>query len=443
MPFYGEVEAEGVYFLRHNSSMRIPTPPTMKNHGNHVASLSQLSAGSRSRQRRRARRSFRRRSRRSCSSRTDASSESEPATRAAAASASGCPNFEPGSDIVARVTILCEGTQGHLTGVAIDTLRARGREPAGLGARREGGLEGCQAAAPGRAHARLAAAPAGEVPRVRRLVHLPDGRRHAHDRDGRRARLPRRRSVRPRPAPAAEDEPVRAQDARGRRAHRLGCEDDPGGWLRRAAEAAARAWAPHVRRRGGDGQRARAEGDPLRRRVGPPGGRGGGRRAAAGADAVDARSARRLRRGGPRELHLERPQGSPQHAPGVRPRLLHGRRARRRDDRQQGQGSLRETVRPSRMPSLRPSARTAAGATRPRTASSRSTSSRASISRATARETTRRTISACGPRVPRRDRGHVGADVPGTGVRGTATGTSRSRRRTASSAGRSPRRAAA
>ena len=42
MPFYGEVEAEGVYFLRHNSSMRIPTPPTMKNHGNYVASLSQL-----------------------------------------------------------------------------------------------------------------------------------------------------------------------------------------------------------------------------------------------------------------------------------------------------------------------------------------------------------------------------------------------------------------
>src|SRR4029453_14837248 len=42
VPFYGEVPGEGVYFLRHNSSMRIPTPPTMKNHGNYVASLSQL-----------------------------------------------------------------------------------------------------------------------------------------------------------------------------------------------------------------------------------------------------------------------------------------------------------------------------------------------------------------------------------------------------------------
>ena len=30
------------------------------------------------------------------------------------------PNFEPGSDIRARVTILAEGTQGHLTGVALE-----------------------------------------------------------------------------------------------------------------------------------------------------------------------------------------------------------------------------------------------------------------------------------------------------------------------------------
>ena len=38
-------------------------------------------------------------------------------------------NFEPGSDILARVTILCEGTQGHLTGVAIDTFGLEGESP--------------------------------------------------------------------------------------------------------------------------------------------------------------------------------------------------------------------------------------------------------------------------------------------------------------------------
>ena len=92
MPFYGEVEAEGVYFLRHNSSMRIPTPPTMKNHGNYVASLSQLTRWLAEQAEEAGRDDpVRRRSRRSCSSRTDASSESEPATRDAAASASGWP----------------------------------------------------------------------------------------------------------------------------------------------------------------------------------------------------------------------------------------------------------------------------------------------------------------------------------------------------------------
>src|SRR5207247_8546827 len=42
MPFFGRVEHESVYFLTAGRAMRIPTPPTMRNHGNFVASLSQL-----------------------------------------------------------------------------------------------------------------------------------------------------------------------------------------------------------------------------------------------------------------------------------------------------------------------------------------------------------------------------------------------------------------
>jgi electron-transferring-flavoprotein dehydrogenase len=38
-------------------------------------------------------------------------------------------NFEPGADIVAKVTVLAEGTQGHLTGVALDRFGLRGGEP--------------------------------------------------------------------------------------------------------------------------------------------------------------------------------------------------------------------------------------------------------------------------------------------------------------------------
>jgi electron-transferring-flavoprotein dehydrogenase len=129
MPFYGEVEAEGVYFLRHNSSMRIPTPPTMKNHGNYVASLSQLT-------------------RWLAEQAEEAGATILPETvaekllvkdgrvvgvrtgdKGRGRFGERLPNFEPGSDILARVTILCEGTQGHLTGVAIDTFGLEGESP--------------------------------------------------------------------------------------------------------------------------------------------------------------------------------------------------------------------------------------------------------------------------------------------------------------------------
>jgi electron-transferring-flavoprotein dehydrogenase len=39
------------------------------------------------------------------------------------------PNFEPGSDIRARAVVLAEGTQGHLTGVAIDHFGLHGESP--------------------------------------------------------------------------------------------------------------------------------------------------------------------------------------------------------------------------------------------------------------------------------------------------------------------------
>jgi electron-transferring-flavoprotein dehydrogenase len=38
-------------------------------------------------------------------------------------------NFEPGADITARVTVLAEGTQGHLTGVALDRFGLQGESP--------------------------------------------------------------------------------------------------------------------------------------------------------------------------------------------------------------------------------------------------------------------------------------------------------------------------
>jgi electron-transferring-flavoprotein dehydrogenase len=129
MPFYGEVHGESVLFLTKRRAVRIPTPPTMVNHRNYIASVSQLGRW--------------------------LAEEAEglgvtilPETsaerllvdggrvvgvrtgdRGRGRSGEELGNFEPGSDIAARVTILAEGTQGHLTGAALERFGLRGENP--------------------------------------------------------------------------------------------------------------------------------------------------------------------------------------------------------------------------------------------------------------------------------------------------------------------------
>jgi electron-transferring-flavoprotein dehydrogenase len=119
-PSYGEVPGEAVYvMLSGKRAVRIPTPPPFKNHGNHVVSVAELSRW--------------------------LAGKAEEAgayllTETAAAKLlvedgvvagirsgdkgrgkDGEPlgNFEPGSDVIAKATVLAEGTWGHLTGAAI------------------------------------------------------------------------------------------------------------------------------------------------------------------------------------------------------------------------------------------------------------------------------------------------------------------------------------
>jgi electron-transferring-flavoprotein dehydrogenase len=129
MPFYGPVEQESVYFLTHGSAVRIPTPPTMKNHGNQVASLSELG-------------------RWLAEEAEEAGAMILPETGATkllvdhgrvlgirtgdkgrGKNGEELANFEPGSDVTARVTVLAEGTQGHLTGAAIERFGLEGENP--------------------------------------------------------------------------------------------------------------------------------------------------------------------------------------------------------------------------------------------------------------------------------------------------------------------------
>ncbi len=117
-------------------------------------------------------------------------------------------NFEPGSDLMAKATVLAEGTLGHLTTCAVDYF-----DLAADAQRWEIGVkEIWEVAKPldrviHTMNWPMRAPP--EVQRVRRLVHLPDGRGQDHDRHGRRPRHHRRDLLLPRPAAAVQDAPVR------------------------------------------------------------------------------------------------------------------------------------------------------------------------------------------------------------------------------------------
>jgi len=118
MPFRAPVVREGVYFLTPKRHVRVPAPPTMWNHNHYVASLSEIG-------------------RWLAEKAEELGVTLVPETSARTLLVSGgrvvgvrtgdkgrgkggeeFPNFEPGSDIRARVTILAEGTQGHLAGIA-------------------------------------------------------------------------------------------------------------------------------------------------------------------------------------------------------------------------------------------------------------------------------------------------------------------------------------
>jgi len=118
MPFRGAVVREGVYFLTPKRHLRVPAPPTMWNHNHYVASISEVGRWLAERA-------------------EEVGVTIVPETSARTLLVNGgrvvgvrtgdkgrgkdgekLPNFEPGSDIRAKVTVLAEGTQGHLAGVA-------------------------------------------------------------------------------------------------------------------------------------------------------------------------------------------------------------------------------------------------------------------------------------------------------------------------------------
>ena len=131
-PTHGTVDKDSVYWML-SASAKValkPTPPPFRNHGNHMVSVAELSrwlagkaeeAGA------------------YILTETAASQllVSDGAVRGIRSGDKGrgregeeLRNFEPGSDVTARATVLAEGTWGHLTGPAIrEFALAASREP--------------------------------------------------------------------------------------------------------------------------------------------------------------------------------------------------------------------------------------------------------------------------------------------------------------------------
>ncbi|HEX6714014.1 MAG TPA: electron-transfer flavoprotein:ubiquinone oxidoreductase [Thermoleophilaceae bacterium] len=129
-PTFGTVPKDTVYLLTPKRALPlVPMPPPFKNHGNHVTSVAQLGRflGGKA---------------------EEAGVYILPETSAykllvedgkvrgvrtgdKGLGPDGKPlgNFEPGSDVVGKVTVLAEGTQGHLTGAAIKHFDLGSGEP--------------------------------------------------------------------------------------------------------------------------------------------------------------------------------------------------------------------------------------------------------------------------------------------------------------------------
>lgn len=128
-PFTQAVEKERVYFLTSKSAFPIPTPPTMKNHGNFTASLSKVGGW------------LARKAEElgvtilpetvGYKLLVDKERVVGVQTGDKGKDLNGKPlsNFEEGIDMLAKVTVLSEGTQGHLTQIAIEHFGLRGENP--------------------------------------------------------------------------------------------------------------------------------------------------------------------------------------------------------------------------------------------------------------------------------------------------------------------------
>ncbi len=129
-PVYQRVEKDAVYLLTPRLALPLkPPPPSFRNHGNYVTSIARLGRflGERAEEA-------------GVYLLTETAAAKllveDRIVRGVRSGDKGrgrdgeeLANFEPGSDVVAKATVLAEGTQGHLTGAAIEYFGLEGLQP--------------------------------------------------------------------------------------------------------------------------------------------------------------------------------------------------------------------------------------------------------------------------------------------------------------------------
>jgi electron-transferring-flavoprotein dehydrogenase len=129
-PVYQEVTKDAVYLLTRKRALPLkPMPPNFRNHGNYVTSIAKLGRflGEKAEEA-------------GVYLLTETAADkllvSDRIVRGVRSGDKGrgrdgeeLANFEPGSDVIAKATVLAEGTQGHLTGAAIDYFGLEGLLP--------------------------------------------------------------------------------------------------------------------------------------------------------------------------------------------------------------------------------------------------------------------------------------------------------------------------
>ena len=129
-PVYQEVTKDAVYLLTKKAALPLkPMPPNFRNHGNYVTSIAKLCRflGERAEEAGAYLLTETAATKLLVQDRVVRGVRSGDKGRDREGKELG--NFEPGSDLVARATVLAEGTAGHLTGAALDYFGLHGHLP--------------------------------------------------------------------------------------------------------------------------------------------------------------------------------------------------------------------------------------------------------------------------------------------------------------------------